>query len=153
MSATLLNRFGDKGITPIGASSLGCIWNTHGVNLVNIFLQLTLVFSLQHCMEVLCYFCMSFKVLLLLNISKMYIASVSLGMGFFTLQDLNKSVCGGSLLAFCGNCSWPELQSFCTEIHTLSCTPWYFSSPAEPGVACRSFPWPWNAITATRGVH
>lgn len=41
MSATLLNRFGDKGINPIGASSMGCILNTYHVNLDNIFLELT----------------------------------------------------------------------------------------------------------------
>lgn len=48
-------------------------------------------------MGVLWYFCMSFKVLLIFNISKMYIASVSPVIGFFTPQYLNKTCVGTCL--------------------------------------------------------
>lgn len=46
------------------------------VNLINIFLPLTFFFF-KYCTQEVCYCCMSFKALLILNISKMYIASAA----------------------------------------------------------------------------
>lgn len=79
MSATLLNCFGEKEINPICKSFMDCIlYNTIlcYVNLINISLQLTFFF--KYCTQEIRYYCMSFKALLILNISKVYMPSVSL---------------------------------------------------------------------------